>query len=63
MASMRRRGRPGQSDAQKAELRQRWKDGQSLSDIGRALSKHAARFMVSLLHAGELDQTHVDVRV
>jgi IS30 family transposase len=35
-------GRPGLSAAQKAELWRRWKDGQSLSDIGRALRKHAA---------------------
>ena len=34
-------GRPGLSASQKAELWQRWKAGQSLSDIGRALSKHA----------------------
>lgn len=34
-------GRPGLSAAQKAVLWQRWKDGQSLSDIGRALGKHA----------------------
>jgi DNA-binding CsgD family transcriptional regulator len=34
-------GRPGLSTAQKAELWRRWKDGQSLSDIGRALGKHA----------------------
>lgn len=34
-------GRPGLSAAQKAELWQRWKSGQSLSDIGRALGKHA----------------------
>jgi len=34
-------GRPGLSSAQKAELWQRWKSGQSLSDIGRALGKHA----------------------
>ena len=34
-------GRPGLSASQKAELWQRWKSGQSLSDIGRALSKHA----------------------
>lgn len=34
-------GRPGLSASQKAELWQRWKIGQSLSDIGRALSKHA----------------------
>lgn len=38
---MARMGRPGLADAQKAELWHRWKDGQSLSDIGRALSKHA----------------------
>ena len=34
-------GRPGLSASQKAELWQRWKNGQSLSDIGRALGKHA----------------------
>lgn len=34
-------GRPGLSASQKAELWQRWKSGQSLSDIGRALGKHA----------------------
>jgi len=33
--------RPGLSDAQKAELWQRWRDGQSLTEIGRAVSKHA----------------------
>lgn len=33
-------GRPGLSPAQKRELWQRWKSGQSLSDIGRALGKH-----------------------
>jgi IS30 family transposase len=38
MASM---GRPGLSAAQKADLWQRWKQGQSLSEIGRALGKHA----------------------
>lgn len=35
-------GRPGLSASQKAELWRRWKSGQSLSDIGRALGKHAA---------------------
>ena len=35
-------GRPGLSAAQKAELWERWKQGESLSDIGRALTKHAA---------------------
>lgn len=34
-------GRPGLSASQKAELWRRWKAGQSLSDIGRALGKHA----------------------
>ena len=39
---MARTGRPGLSAEQKRELWTRWKDGQSLSDIGRALGKHAA---------------------
>ncbi len=34
-------GRPGLSAVQKAELWHRWKQGQSLSEIGRALGKHA----------------------
>lgn len=38
---MRQMGRPGLSAAQKADLWQRWKQGQSLSEIGRALGKHA----------------------
>ncbi|MHB8989211.1 MAG: IS30 family transposase [Desulfobulbia bacterium] len=36
---MARMGRPGLSASQKAELWQRWKSGQSLSEIGRALGK------------------------
>jgi len=39
---MARLGRPGLSASQKSELWQRWKAGESLSDIGRALGKHAA---------------------
>ena len=35
-------GRPGLSPGQKKELWRRWKDGQSLSEIGVALGKHAA---------------------
>jgi IS30 family transposase len=35
-------GRPGLSAEQKAELWTRWKNGQSFSEIGRALGKHAA---------------------
>ena len=38
MASM---GRPGLSAAHKADLWQRWKQGQSLSELGRALGKRA----------------------
>jgi hypothetical protein len=34
-------GRPGLSRQQKQELWARWKAGQSLSDIGRSLGKHA----------------------
>lgn len=36
---MARIGRPGMSDAQKREVWRRWKEGQSLSEIGRALGK------------------------
>ena len=39
---MARTGRPGLSREQKVELWQRWKAGETLSDIGRALGKHAA---------------------
>jgi IS30 family transposase len=35
------RGRPGLSSQQKTELWRRWRHGESLSDIGRALGKHA----------------------
>lgn len=34
-------GRPGLSPSQKADFWNRWKNGQSLSEIGRALGKHA----------------------
>lgn len=39
---MARTGRHGLSQEQKSELRRRWKAGETLSDIGRALGKHAA---------------------
>lgn len=45
-------GRPGLSSQQKAELWARWKAGQSLSDIGRALGKHAASVFGVLLAKG-----------
>ncbi len=35
-------GRPGLSTSQKVDLWERWKIGESLSDIGRALGKHPA---------------------
>lgn len=38
---MPRTGRPGLSYRQKRELWHRWKSGQGLSEIGRALNKHA----------------------
>ena len=47
------RGRRGLSPSQKAELWRRWKRGESLSDIGRALQKHAASIHgVVRLHGG-----------
>lgn len=39
---MARTGRSGLSHEQKAELWRRWKAGETLSDIGRTLGKHAA---------------------
>lgn len=39
---MARLGRPGLSDTQKEEVWQRWRNGDSLSDIGRAIEKHPA---------------------
>jgi IS30 family transposase len=46
------RGRPGLSNTQRAELWRRWKDGQSLSDIGRALATHAASVFAVLRASG-----------
>ena len=40
-------GRPGLTASQKAELWNRWKNGQSLSEIGRALGKHAGSIHAS----------------
>lgn len=46
-------GRPGLSAELKAELWNRWKKGQSFSEIGRALGKHAASiFSVVVRHGG-----------
>jgi len=38
---MPRTGRPGSTHRQKRELWHRWKAGQTLSEIGRALNMHA----------------------
>ena len=45
-------GRPGLSAQQKRELWARWKAGQSLSDIGRCLGKHAGSIFGVLLSKG-----------
>ena len=49
---MARTGRPGLSQEQKAELWRRWKAGETLSDIGRALGKHAASVFGVVLAKG-----------
>lgn len=49
---MARLGRPGLSAEQKADLWERWKRGQSLSEIGLALGKHAASIFGVLAHNG-----------
>lgn len=45
-------GRPNLSSQQKRELWARWKAGQSLSDIGRSLGKHAGSIFGVLLSKG-----------
>ena len=45
-------GRPGLSRQQKQELWARWKAGQSLSDIGRSLGKHAGSIFGALASTG-----------
>jgi len=47
-----RRGRPGLSARQKKELWSRWRRGQSLSEIGRALGKHAGSIYGVLAASG-----------
>lgn len=50
---MARLGRPGLTDRQKAELWQRWHNGEGYSDIGRAIGKFPASvFGVLRLHGG-----------
>lgn len=49
---MPRTGRPGLSPQEKLELWNRWKDGQSLSEIGRALGKHAGSIHTVLAAKG-----------
>src|SRR5947208_5008917 len=50
--SMARRGRPGLSERQKKQLWKRWRRGQSLSEIGRALGKHAGSIYGVLAASG-----------
>ena len=45
-------GRPGLSAERKAELWDRWKNGQSLSEIGNALGKHAGSIFGVLARGG-----------
>ena len=45
-------GRPGLSRQQKQELWARWKAGESLSDIGRSLGKHAGSIFGVLSSSG-----------
>ena len=50
---MSRLGRPGMTDAQKDEVWNRWRGGQSLSDIGRAVGKFPASiFGILRLYGG-----------
>tara|TARA_R110002049_G_scaffold234486_1_gene407722 strand:+ start:5095 stop:6255 length:1161 start_codon:yes stop_codon:yes gene_type:complete len=49
---MPRTGLPGLSAEQKLELWTRWKNGESLSDIGRALGKHAASVFTIVVAKG-----------
>lgn len=49
---MARTGRPGISAEQKLELWRRWKAGETLSDIGRALGKHAGSIFGVLVAKG-----------
>jgi DNA-binding CsgD family transcriptional regulator len=41
-------GRPGLTPAQKRELWRRWKEGQSLSEIGRALGSNCQYLWIKL---------------
>lgn len=50
-------GRPGLSFEQKEELWKRWRAGQSLSDIGRAIGKHAASVFGVLVSKGGIAPT------
>ena len=54
---MARTGRPGLSVEQKRELWSRWKAGQSLSDIGRGLGKHAGSVFGGLAAHGGIMPT------
>lgn len=50
-------GRPGLTDGQRAELWERWKKGESLSDIGNAIGKHAGSVFGVLRTGGGIYQS------
>lgn len=54
---MAQRGRPGLTARQKGELWSRWRRGESLSDIGRALGKHAGSIYGVLAANGGITPT------
>ncbi len=54
---MPQRGRPGLTARQKRELWSRWRRGESLSDIGRALGKHAGSIFGVLASNGGISPT------
>ena len=55
-------GRPGLSAERKAELWERWKNGQSLSEIGNALGKHAASIFGVVARSGASRRPRDDAR-
>jgi hypothetical protein len=56
-------GRPGLSAAGKAELWDRWRDGESISDIARALGKAPGSIFGTLRDRGGLAPPVADPRL
>ncbi len=55
---MARMGRPGLTAGQRRELWERWRKGETLSDIGRALGKHAGSVFGVLRMGGGIYRPH-----